>query len=144
VCSTTKPVLGLLPPIVHDDPGDDSSHLDMPRDEDTFAGPGPVFRPSTAPHAEELRLLSDRLDVLSGRVLSLEEYQSQSAELAFDELFAQLARLERELSQRTDRLAQTAAHMAVGLVTLRQAQERNWRRRFAAWFQANVYSSRAR
>jgi hypothetical protein len=127
--------LSTLPaPIVHHDPGDDSTYLDgtvIAPGADTTARFDPssgitaeqLDRLSTAPHAE----LERRVDDLEEYVEILPDFGHQSA--AIDGLYG-----------RTDKLAQTVAHLAVAHVGLRAQIERSWRWRFFRWFRENVYA----
>lgn len=140
MCSTTKPVLGLLPPIEHDDPGDDSRYLDMPRDEIVFgADPYALVdvdtRPSTAPHADLERRVAQLEEEIEALTLRGSNHLKaiDYADERIDALFG-----------RTDKLALTLARLAVAHVALRKQLEQSWSRRLGAWFREHVYSSRAR
>lgn len=158
MCGTTKPLLreegplhdplDATPFIVNDDPGDDSTYLDMPRDEAIFTGdlsdadvrelyednvaPGltQYSRPSTAPNAGRIEALENREAMTRDALNHLSDVSMiQGSDI-------------KALFERTDRIAGSLANLAVAVSDLRSQRTRG--QRFAAWFAENVYSSRAR
>lgn len=107
--------------IEHDDPGDDSRYLDMPR-----VNIIPIDRPSTAPNADRIAALEDGFE-------RFERFEVMVAESLTN--LHDLGRMQgsdiRHLFERTDRLQGSLAKLALAIVERRGAVRR--------WFREHVY-----
>lgn len=115
---------GMTPPYIeHDDPADDSTYLDMPRDEWTEAGYSDDdvrefydthVRPSTAPHAD----LERRVAQIEGDIEAL-TLRGTNLLKSIDYADERIEKLEKALFERTDRLAGSLAHLAMSVSEMR-------------------------